>query len=344
MRIVLASTLFTALGFGFPAAALAADAPPAAPPPAPAPMVVAASPDCGCCPAPDPCRKSRLEIQGHLAMLTPDPEGIVTVDTGAPGQTTWDDLDYDPEIGGRVAFTFPWTCWDVTIAGTWWGSWEGDHTTSGTTLTSTPVPGGPFNTSPPFDVVLHEEATLWDVNLVFMKAWTCSPCFNSRWGFGARWLHFDEEASFEFPVGVVALTTGSFASDIDNDLIAAELVAEGVWKLSGCWDFLARGSVFAGWMHREGEMSAVNITPPITGASDEQDDFGFGGELEIALRWHPSACWSLSLGYGLLALGNVTRAHEAFDFSNAGVLDIGPVFEDDLLLVHRVFVGVGFNF
>lgn len=327
------------------AGAPVAGAAPLSPPLPPAPRAVLAGSEGACCPAPDLCRRSRLEIQGHLALLTPDPSGLVTLDSGRDDQIRWDSVDYEPEIGVRVAWTFPWSCWDATLAGTYWGSWEDDQTEFGT-LAFTGFPGGPQSIGGVFFVPLHEESTLWDVNLTFTKAWHCSPCFTSRWGFGARYFNFEEEASYSFLTGgnPGPVLTGTFASDIDSELFAAEAVVEGVWTLSDSWDVVARGSVFAGWMHREGEMSSVNVTPPITGTTSENDDLGFGAEVEAALRWHPSPCWSVSVGYGLLILANVTRAHESFDLSNFDTLDIGPVFSDDTLLVHRVFLGVAFDF
>jgi hypothetical protein len=316
---------------------------PPAPPPAPAPVVVAGTGNCGCCPPRDVCRKSHFEVQGHLALLTPDPEGTVGIDTGA-GAATWDVLEYEPEFGGRVAFTFPWCAWDVTLAGTWWGNWSDEAAAPGTLLGSQSPGGQP--TPIAGEAFLREEATLWDVNLTLTKPFYCTPCFTATWGFGLRYLHFEEDATATIvPTAVVAVfPTVTIDSDIDNDLLAAELVVAGDWKLSTCWHFVARGSLFGGWMHREGEISATGLTPPPQGTTAEDDSFGFGGEAEIALVWRPSACWSVSVGYGLLALGNVARAHESIDFTNLGAFDLGPVLEDDVILVHRVFLGVGFDF
>ena len=297
--------------------AWAADPPPPPPASAPAYSVVGG---CGCCPQPstccpprDPCRPGHLEIQVHASMLTPDPEGPL----GFPGSTvTWDSLEYDIAIGGRVAYTHPFNDWDVTLAGTWWGQWEDDS------------------------AGLSEEATLWDLNLTATTPFYCTPCFTADWGFGLRYLRFEEEASFTILTGVIAVFVNSFASDIDNSLLAPELTVGGTWKLSPSFDVTARASVFAGWMRREGEMSST--TAALVDPTGEEDDFGWGGELEVAARWHLGCNWSVSVGYGLLVLGNVTRAHESFDFS--GGADVGPVFTDETLLVHRAFVGIGVDF
>lgn len=331
-----------------PPAGPAAPAAPTAPmPPAPRATAAATVVDagaCGCCPPRDPCRKRHLELQAHGALLTTDPEGLISVDSGTANQARWDALDYGVAIGGRVAYTFPWTCWDVRIAGTWWGSWDADTTTSGT-LTDRPTPNAPPNPPVAFaNIPLHEEATLWDLDVTATQPFYCSPCFTAEWGAGLRYLRFDEEARFAFTQGIAAPVTTTLGADVENGLLAAEAVLVGTWKLNSCWDFKGRASAFVGWMHRDGVITSINQAPPLVGTTDETDDLGFGGELELALQWHANSCWTLSVGYGLLVLGNVTRAHEALDFNNVATLDIGPVFTDDTLLVHRFFVGAGIDF
>jgi hypothetical protein len=314
-------------------AAMAGEAPPA--PPAPSAGSVVGDGACGCCPPRDPCRRSHLEIQGHVSLLTEDPEGLVSADSGTPGQLRWDDVDYDVAFGGRVAWTFPWDCWDVTVAGTWWGSWDGDAQSTGS-LAASQVPGGPLQVSPQLPFGLSEEATLWDVNLTFTKPFVCKPCFTAEWGWGVRYLRFDEQSRFTFdPTSYVDM-------DIENGLLAAEGVVTGTWRLSSCWDVRAGLSLFAGWMHRSGTVTQP-AAPGLFDPERDEDDVGFGGEIEAALRWHPSSCWTLSLGYGLLALGNVTRGHDALDAERQGTLDFGPIFRDDVILVHRVFLGIGLD-
>jgi hypothetical protein len=329
-----------------PAAPAAPGAPGAAPAAPPAPPAGAVVDGCGCCPAPttccpprDRCRPGHLEIQAHASMLTPDPEGAVAVDVLAD-PARWDGLDYGIGIGGRVAWTNPLGDWDLRTAGTFWGLWS-ETTSDFGTLSSTTVPGGPPGTSGPFDVGLHSHALLWDLDVTLEKPWYCSPCFTSSWGFGLRYLRFDETAEFRFPDRGGSAVEG----DVDNGLLAAEGVITGTWKLSSRWDLRGRASVFAGWMHKAGTLTFNNPPPGVATVTEgDDDDLGFGGELEIAARWHMNSCWSLSAGYGLLVLGNVTRGHESIDSANT-VARGGPgiVFPNDTLLVHRVFLGLEFD-
>jgi hypothetical protein len=336
------SALLALVALGVLAPRAFADSPP---PPPSAPSASAVVGDCGCCPAAstccpprDPCRKSHLELQVHGAMLTPDPEGPL----GLAGSTaSWDSIEYGVAIGGRVAYTRPLGGWDATLGATWWGKWDDDSSTSGTSV-STATPGGAPAVAVLGASALHEEATLWDVNLTLTKPFYCTPCFTADWGFGLRYLRFEEDASFTTVTGVIALFINTFDSEIDNALLAPELVVSGTWKLNSSWDVTARASAFAGWMHRSGDIASSGGA--LVSPSDTSNDVGFGGELEVTARWHLNCSWSVSVGYGLLVLGNVTRGHEAFDFSRTASGDFGPVFADDTLLVHRAFIGIGLDF
>jgi hypothetical protein len=337
---VFALVLAATVAFASPALAGDAGMPPPPADPSAQPIVVPVSN--GCCPSRNCCRRMHVEVEGHAALLTRDPEGLISVDSGRTDQARWDDIKYGAAFGGRAAVTVPWCRWDVTLAGTWWGSWDDRTDTSGS-LTSTQTPGGPFGTTVFNDIPLHEKATLWDVNLVLSRPLCRERCFSSDWGFGLRYLRFDENADFTFDNGAVAPMPITLSDDINNGLLAIELMTSGTYRLNSCWDVTGTLSVFGGWMHRSAS-TATTALPPPAGADGTNNDFGFGGEVELALRWHPSRCWTVSVGYGLLALGNVTRAHRAFDFSNLSSGTFGPVFSDDTLWVHRFFAGVGLDF
>jgi hypothetical protein len=327
-------------------AAWAEEVLPAAPA-APAPATVVGDGCCGCCSAPstccpprDRCRPGHLEIQGHASFLTPEPEGTAFVDFG-PDPARWDGIDYGIGFGGRVAWTNPLGDWDLRAAGTLWGWWSETGSDFGT-LTSTPVPGGAPTTVGPQDLGLHTQAVLWDVAVTLEKPWSCSPCFTSTWGFGVRYLRFDENSDVRFvDIGGPAR---SVETKIDNGLLAAEVLATAEWKLSGSWSLRARASAFAGWMRRDGEQEFKNPGGATAFHEASDDDLGFGGELELSARWHVNSCWSLSAGYGLLVVGNVARGYEGLDSANV-TANQGPgvLLSDDVLLVHRVFVGVEFD-
>jgi hypothetical protein len=325
-------------------AAPAAPGGPAAAPTAPMPPPAAAVVDgCGCCPAPstccpprDRCRPGRLEIQAGVSLLKPDPSGRATEPSGAGNEVVWDNVDYDIAISGRAAWTFAWNDWDITAAATFWGRWDESASQSPGRLTSN------FGSTLYPRVDLDSEAMVWDVNLTATKPFYCRPCFTASWGGGLRYLRFDEESVFRF-TGVPP--TDFLGADIDNGLLAAEGVIEGTWKLSSRWDFFARASAFAGWMHKSGEVLDQGFGFTIVGKEDSDNSLGYGGEIELALRWHMNSCWTFSLGYDFLALGQVARAFKAVSSGafSAPTSDVGPNFSEDWITMHRVYVGVVFD-
>jgi hypothetical protein len=334
------AALFGAVLVGSSASRADADGPPPAPPPAPARAVVEASP----C-AREGSRRGlvRLEVEGHLATLTPDPEGVLTLDSGTPGQARWDSADYDAQYGGRVAVTWPQRGdGQTSFAATWWGRWQDTEVTNGT-LASTAMPGDPLNVTSATPIGLRAEADLWDARLVTMRPIRAARCFDVAWGWGVRYLRCEEEAAFLFPTSVPPENAAVFAADTANGLLAAELTARGTWQFAARLSLTASASVFGGWMRQSGRLSTVNVNPPPAVSSDHEDAFGFGAEAEVALRWRVDTRWSLTAGYGVLLVGPVARAFEAFDFSNVASSNLGPVLTEDTLVLQRVFVGVGLD-
>ena len=320
-----------------------ADEAPAAPPPPSAAVVVAGQPASSPCWNCSPCR-TNLELQGHVSLLTPELEGPVSLDTGAAGQVRWDPIDYGIGVGGRAALTFPLAGWSATIGGTFWGHWDDDATTSGTLAVGN---AGVPVVSPVFTTVdLHAEATLWGVDFSMMRMCVCTPCRQLGWGVGVRAISFDEEASHT--VVQVAAPNAVLDVDADNRLLALQVVGHSQWRLSSNWDLRLRGAAFAGWLHKESEVTTTNYFGAGTQVpqTDDEDTVGFGGELELSVGLCTCNGWNWRVGYGLLALFQVTRADEATDFTN--VINGGNVIAanqgEDTVLVHRVFVGLSIDF
>jgi hypothetical protein len=317
----------------------AADGPPSAGPVAPAPpaasAVVAHTPRAR---AADALRAVRLEVQLHAAVLRPDPAGLLTLDSGTAGQARWDEVEYGEAFGGRFALTFEQAGRDVRLTETWWGTWEDERLVSGT-IASTSTPGGLLNvTSTTLGV--RETAKVGGFSVTSLKPWSASCGLAARWGWGGRYTRFREEAAFLFPTTVPPANAAVFQAAGANGLLAAEVVAEARWRLGARLEVRARGSVFAGWMRRSARLFTVNVQPPPLEPDDRRDDLGYGAEAEVAVAWRAFARGAVTVGYGVLLLGPVSRAHEAYDFSNVASNDLGPVFGEHTLVVQRVFVGL----
>jgi hypothetical protein len=287
-------------------------------------------------------RPMHIEVQGHLATLSPDPEGVLTLDSGTPGQARWDALAHDEEIAGRVVLTWARACGEVTLSGTWWGSWQDEGPTAGT-LASRANPAAPLNVTSSTGVGLRADASLWDASLGITRTMCPVPCLEVAWGGGVRYLHFGEEASFLFPTTVPPENAAVFTAELSSGLLAVEATARGTWRFAPRLALTVRGSAFAGWMRRSGRLATVNVNPPPALAGAHDDDLGWGAEAEVSLRWQVGSCWSVSAGVGALWVGPVARAFEAYDFSNVASSDLGPLFSDDTLFLQRVFVGLALD-
>jgi hypothetical protein len=344
-----------------PAAPAPADAPAAPPVPASEPLppappappaveivgssaTVVAAPSGGCCGACapsccDPCRRPSLDVQGHIAWIN-GLEGPLTVASGDPAQVTWDGLDYGATWGGRVAYHAPLGSWTLTVGGTFWGEWDDEAQQVGT-LAASPFPGGPPDVSPTFLVGYEAESTLWGIDLDITREVVCSGCLRAGWGFGVRYIGFDEDVLFSFTQPVAA--PGGAQAEADNRLLALQAVGYAAWRLGGNLELRARGAVFAGWQHQEVDVLRTTILPP-PGPTAEDDTFGFGAELEIEARWRLSRCWSIGIGYGAIFLLDQARGEQAIglDETNSG-LTLPRIVEDDIF-AHRVFVGLTFEF
>lgn len=312
------------------AQAARAEAPPSAPPAPPARAVVTAD---------GHARGLRIEVQGHAALLRPEPEGLLTLDSATPGQGRWDALAYDPSEGGRLRATLPRGRGSVELAFTWWGSWSDAEPTNGS-LASTATPSSPLNVAGAIGIGLREDATLWDVGVAACRPWGVTPDLHGTWGLGLRHLHFDERATFLFPTSVPPANAALFTTDIDAGLLAVEASASATWAFAPRLDATARGGLFAGWMRRRGSLTTTSVSPVPDVGGRGPDDLGYGAEVELSLRWHATPRLTLALGWGALVLGPVTRAHDTLDFGNVSSNDLGPRFRDDVLVVQRLFTGI----
>jgi hypothetical protein len=82
---------------------------------------------------------------------------------------------------------------------------------------------------------------------------------------------------------------------------------------------------------------------PHSGSIDE-DDFVAGFEVDAVLRWWFSERAAVSLGYSLLIIDDIVRAHDALDFSQSGTGAVQPIRTTDELVVHAILFGVVLDF
>lgn len=293
-----------------------------------------------CCPP-----RWRFELVGFASFLTPDPEGAIGEPTGA-NDLTWNSLSYGLAAGGSatLSVTTPACPWTLTGRVTYYGSWDDGGTARGV-FGARPTPGGPVVVSPTVDTRLSTEADLFGAEINATRCLGSSCGWTFEGGGGLRYLRFDESVRADFlaPVGG---GPASVAADVENTFLGAQLVGGATRAISSCLDLRFEARVFGGWVHRRAEVNDADL---LAGgahrAQAEADDAAFGGELELAALWHLNGCVSLVGGYGLLVASGLQRADHALDFTQAATGRVGALADDpDAILVHRIFLGVSFDF
>jgi hypothetical protein len=288
-----------------------------------------------------------------VAWLEDSPEGPPGgVDNPSPDRVDWDALDYGEAWGGSAVFEFPVCNGHVAVGGRWWGEWEDDATEFGT-LASTPFPGGQPDVSDRADVTMESEATLWDVDLMYWR----KGCGCVEWGFGVRYVRFEEESEFSVPFGPPEPTSAVIGGEVTSalrlpaeasmDLLALQLGVRGERSLSPCFDVAGELKVFGGWKHTEREADIIQPPvkgPSLEGGSQEDDEFGWGLSVELMAKWRLGCNWSLVAGWGAIVLFDVPRAYQLVDVSFTESGSIGPADSEETVFAQRLFLGVEIDF
>ena len=79
-------------------------------------------------------------------------------------------------------------------------------------------------------------------------------------------------------------------------------------------------------------------------ASEGDDEFVFGLNLDLSAAWHLTPHLAIVGGYDLLFLDNVQRAEDGMDFSNSNSGAVQATQNPDQLVIHSLFLGITFSF
>lgn len=298
--------------------------------------------------------RTRVTIEGSFGLLN-SPEGLLgTPAFGFPQQFSWDELDYEGSIGGRLTIEhqiIPQS-W-LQFRGAYYGSWDDDTSRVGVlgfqpgNAFGAGIPGGRIGASADVQGTLDSEADLYGAEFNYIEEFSCRGC--TRWDLimGVRWLQFNEEANANFATPPIPLFAGpsSVLSDVENMFIGVQIGTRFHYQPSDSIEFLATFKALAGNLNRKIDVRDQNIfAGGVHSASADTDEIVLGADIELGLRWRPIRCIAFTLGYNLLMLDNVSRANDAMDFSHStsGAVQAGT--GTDQLIWHGVFAGVSFEF
>jgi hypothetical protein len=164
---------------------------------------------------------------------------------------------------------------------------------------------------------------------------------------GPRITSFDETATANIvSLGVVgAGPTGIVNAESENLFYGAELGAAFHAHMTEQVSIGVQGAFLLGLLDKQITVSDSGLfTPGAKVSSADEEEFGWGVELEASLTWRPTPRFGITLGYQWFYFPDVTRANDAMDFGQFNTGQVQARSPSDDVQVHTVFAGVTVNF
>lgn len=329
--------------------------------PAPVPMPVVPAPRPYPMPAAPPAtvaapaRAARPRVEVSVAAmlgLVPAPEGPVGgVLARLPNEMRWDDLDYQADLGsairGRAGVR-------IAVRGADWLELEGGWlaSTSDTSRASGvfaffPGAGGTGGVSNPNTADLEAESDLYNGELNYVGCLGSDGCQTVQWIGGVRFLRFDETVSASNWAAPFPGLAGSpfVRSEVENTYIAAQLGLAYERRLTSRLLLRTRLTGLVGSMTNDIQVDDEAFFGPGAHSSSTDDSrLAFGGELGVGLRFLVTPRIGIDLGYELLILDQVVRAHDGMDFTKSDTGAVQAIRVGDTLVTHLFHLGLTVGF
>lgn len=289
-----------------------------------------------------------ITLEGALSSIS-SPDGILGETLFVPGnQLGWENVDYDGQFAGRLTISYAFECESrIELRGTYWGNPDASDTDSGF-FAASPGDDGLGDVSRPVNASLQSEAEMWGVEFNWWTELSCSGRWRVDAGVGIRYVSFDEDARVDFVTtgpGAFPVDNGYVRSEVENDWLGAQLMLAAHADVSDCVEVYGSLKAMFGSVDRTVHVTDLDIFAGGSHSADADDDeFVFGLDFELGLKWRLSPCLLIGASYNMFFLDGVQRAEDGFDFglSNSGAVQAQQ--SPDQLVAHSVFFGVTFNF
>jgi len=294
----------------------------------------------------------RLEVvlEGMASWIPPSDSlvGPTAIGGNAP-QYDWSEVCSPVAGGARGAIRYAFAPrWWVEVRGAWYGTANGDDTQRGV-FGFRPGLGGPDSplASQPAIGALTTETRAYGGELNVQRGVACCGDFEADVLFGGRYFRFEEDARIDLDAGTSPNFRGpAFAASGATSQFAG-LQVGGVlrWRVARRLELLGTLKALGGWARREVDVSDRSIFAGGShAATASDDDMTWGGEVELGFRWHVKRHISITGGYNLLALDGMQRAADAMDFTQSTSGAVQARIQDDVLLLHSIFLGLTLDF
>lgn len=295
----------------------------------------------------------RYTIEGVLSLLE-GPEGTFGENSGLPEQLLWDGLSDGEGPGIRAAARFElddrnwlegrwmWiTGWDDTVQQT------GVFGFSPATGPATAGAAGPGGISPSNTGTFTWDAEAHSVEINWWRAWADIEDARVDSILGFRFLYVRERASAHSWTADFGNGANPFVSSlVESMFFGAQAGGAVTYRPGGrSVEFFAAVKVLFGALLRNMQVTEQGFFEDMLHRPRiENDNFVIGFDLDVAVRIWLRPRLAVTVGYNLLILDDLVRAHDALDFSRADSGTIPPIRTPDELVLHSIFVGVVLDF
>jgi hypothetical protein len=292
-----------------------------------------------------------LTLEGMASWFSSPDGPLGELVSGNPDPLEWNDIDYPVAFGGRATISYRYDAPSrIELRGTYWGSTDESSLETGFFGSATGA-GGTGDISREVEADMESEAEMWGIELNWWTEVACQGRTRVDVGFGLRYLRFDETARVDFttigppPPPFFPVADGFVESDVQNDFFGAQIGVVLHVDASDCLEFYAGAKGLFGQINRDIDVSDDSIFAGAThSSSSEDDEFVFGVDFELGLKWRISTRLSITAGYNLFFLDEVQRAEDAMDFAHSTTGAVQARQSPDQLVVSSLFLGISINF
>jgi hypothetical protein len=163
---------------------------------------------------------------------------------------------------------------------------------------------------------------------------------------GLRFVNYREKASAsDWATDFGAGADPFVASDVDNIFVGGQAGLGATYRAGRRVELVgAVKGLFGVMMHDIEVRDQSFFSGGAHTGSIEKDGFSLGLDVDVALRYRFGERFAFTVGYNLLVLDDIVRAHDAMDFSRGATGAVQPIRRMDELVVHSILFGVVFDF
>jgi len=290
-------------------------------------------------------RRLRVSIEGLIAFWD-GLDGPFGEPTGQDDQMVWDVLGSTEAPGVRLGALYEIDRLNsVEARWTWFTGIERQGRQTGV-FGFSPGDGSPSGVSVSNTATFRSESNVQSIEASWWRFLPQVQKVHANFLLGVRVIRHDEQASatdWEDDFG--AGSDPFVASDVLNTFLGGQVGIAVFYRAGNRVEFVGiLKGLFGAMMRDITVVDQAFFAGGLHTGSIEETDFAFGVDLDLGLRVWVSQRIAITLGYNLLLLDGVVRAHGAMGFSQSATGAVQPIVTKDELVLHSLLLGVLVDF